>query len=405
MMSTFDKAGERAFVVDDDPFHLSVLTRQLASEGVERVESFESAADLLRQIDGASAASRLLLLDLNMPDIDGIELIRHLAQRNYRGALILVSSENERVLDAASQVVRAHHLDLVGKLSKPVAPERLSTLLSRWRTHRSSVVVSATRRFRADELRDGIRSGQLELHFQPQIDLTSGQVASVEALVRWRHPIEGLVFPDRFVPLAEEEGVIDELTRWVIKAAVAQFAELRRIGRVRRVSINVSMIDLARLDFPDFLLEAMSRARVRPDEVVIEVTESRVVDDVAAALNVLARLRLRQIGLAIDDFGTGYSTLAQLRDFPFDELKIDRGFVHGAHADTALRAILEASLAMAGKLGLRAVAEGVEDDADWCFLRQRGCALAQGYFIARPMPADALPDWIGAWNARYRGLP
>ena len=186
------------------------------------------------------------------------------------------------------------------------------------------------------------------------------------------------------------------------RVTLTQARRWRDMGLALRMSINVSMNNLASLEFPDFIAGRAAAAGVSPEEVVLEVTESRLMKDLRAPLEVLARLRLKRFSVSIDDFGTGHSSLAQLRDFPFDELKVDRGFVHGAFEDETLRAIYQASLGLARQLNMDVVAEGVEDRDDWDFVRRTHCSLAQGYFIARPMPADALPGWLRVWDARVR---
>jgi EAL domain-containing protein (putative c-di-GMP-specific phosphodiesterase class I) len=160
------------------------------------------------------------------------------------------------------------------------------------------------------------------------------------------------------------------------------------------------MDNLVALDFADYVAHEVEKAGVPLASIVLEVTESRLMRDPLVPLDILTRLRLKHIGLSIDDFGTGHSSLAQLRDIPFDELKVDRGFVHGAGEYAPLRAIVEASLGMAQHLGMKTVAEGVEDQQDWDFLRGTGCDLAQGYFIAKPMAADAVLAWIPEWESR-----
>jgi EAL domain-containing protein (putative c-di-GMP-specific phosphodiesterase class I) len=195
-----------------------------------------------------------------------------------------------------------------------VAPQALGSLLEQWRPFTAPRLPGVKADYQAD-----------------------GRVLGVETLVRWRHPGDGMVFPDQLIGVAEAHGLIDELTRVVLHDA-------------------------------------------------------------------LARLRLKRFGLSIDDFGTGHSSLSQLRDIPFDGLKIDQGFVHRAHADETLRAIFEASPGLARQLGMEVVAEGVEDRDDWDFLRRVQCDLAQGYFIARPMPAAELPGWIASWQARLGDL-
>jgi EAL domain-containing protein (putative c-di-GMP-specific phosphodiesterase class I) len=220
--------------------------------------------------------------------------------------------------------------------------------------------------------------------------------------VRWQHPQDGLVLPDQFIGTAEEHGLIDSLTRTVLTEALREARNWRTAGFDWHVSVNVSMDNLATLDFPEFIAREACVAGVPLTRLVLEVTESRLLKSLLTPLDILTRLRLKRIGLSIDDFGTGYSSLAQLRDLPFDELKVDRSFVHGAWRDASLRAIFEASLDMAHHLGLSIVAEGVEDEDDWNFLRRAGCDMAQGFLIARPMPAADLLNWMTEWNARLR---
>jgi EAL domain-containing protein (putative c-di-GMP-specific phosphodiesterase class I) len=201
--------------------------------------------------------------------------------------------------------------------------------------------------------------------------------------------------------VAEANGLIDDLTRIVMTTALAQAKVWQDARLDLRVAVNVSMDNLSSLDFVNFVARATAAAGVPPQKVVLEVTESRLMGDLRSPLEVLTRLRLKRFHLSIDDFGTGHSSLAQLRDIPFDELKIDQSFVHGAWKDETARAMYDASLGLANQLNMEVVAEGVEDQEDWDFLQQTGCHLAQGYFIARPMPADDLPGWIGTWNDRH----
>ncbi len=175
-------------------------------------------------------------------------------------------------------------------------------------------------------------------------------------------------------------------------------------GHSLQLAVNVSMNNLERLDFPEFVEHAALAAGVAPSLLTLEITESQLMSNRQAALDILTRLRLKRVGLSIDDFGTGHSSLAQLRDIPFTELKIDRGFVHGAWRDSSLRSILSASLDMARKLGMKSVAEGVEDRADWNHLREAGCDVAQGWFVARAMPAEQLPDWLREWETQRATL-
>ncbi len=393
----------RILVLDDESFMLKLIGRVLANLGFSQVKSFDSGRAALESFDRPNDPPDLILLDLNMPEMDGIEFVRHLVERLYNGSLILISGEDERMLLTAVKLVRAHQLSVLGHLHKPVKPEALSALLDNWKPPSPGNPRAANKVYGADAVRNAINNNELVNYYQPKVLVTTGRVVGVETLVRWRHPVDGMVLPDQFIGMAEKYGLIDDLTRVVMTGALAQTKIWQDAGLALRVAVNVSMDNLASLGFPDFLAGLTANAGVSPQEVVLEVTESRLMPDLRAPLEILTRLRLKRFQLSIDDFGTGHSSLSQLRDIPFDELKIDRGFVHGACSNERVRAIYNASLSLARQLGMEIVAEGVEDRDDWDYLRQTGCDLAQGYFIAKPMPAADLPAWMDAWQERLRG--
>jgi EAL domain-containing protein (putative c-di-GMP-specific phosphodiesterase class I) len=386
-------------LVDDEPFMLKLLCRMLENLGCAALSSHVGGRAALAAF-AAAGPPDLILLDLNMPEMDGIEFVRHLVETRYAGSLILVSGEDERMLQAASKLVRAHQIRVLGHLRKPATADALAALLAQWSPPALGRTRAVPLTYGADRVRAAIANGELINYYQPKVAVGSGAVVGVETLVRWRHPVDGLVFPDQFIGVAEAHGLIDDLTRVVLAAALAQARAWHDAGLALRVAVNLSMDNLVALGFADFVAAQAAGAGVAPAEIVLEVTESQLMADLRAPLEILTRLRLKRFRLSIDDFGTGHSSLTQLRDLPFDELKIDRGFVHRAHADPTLRAIFESNLSLARQLNMEVVAEGVEDQADWDFLRRAGCDLAQGYFIARPMPAADLPDWIETWEAR-----
>ena len=391
----------KILLVDDDRFALKLLTRLLANYGFGNVVAHEHAADAVALLEFDNQTFDLILCDLQMPGMDGVEFIRQLVRIRYAGGLVLVSGEDTRILQTAEKLSKAHRLNVLGALKKPVSSEQLQQVL---KNNQLPVVKwpAASKIYAREALSQAISGDELVNYYQPKVDLVSGSVIGVETLVRWRHPADGLVYPDQFIGMAEETGLIDDLTRVVLSGALRHARVWQDAGLELCVAVNVSMDNLISLDFPDFVAQAVHQAGVPPTSLLLEVTESRLMRDPLAALDILTRLRLKRISLSIDDFGTGHSSLAQLRDIPFDELKVDRSFVHGVGRDPSLRALFEASLGMARQLGMKTVAEGVEDREDWDFLRLSRCDTAQGYFIAKPMPAAELPSWIDDWGVRYR---
>ncbi|MBB1075863.1 EAL domain-containing response regulator [Rhodoferax sp. 4810] len=394
----------RILLVDDEPFQLKLLARQLVNLGQHSGANCTSGQAALEVLDAQPASKWLIFLDLNMPDMDGVEFIRQLVTRDYRGALVLFSGEDERVLEMAVRLGQAHHLTVLGHLHKPIQPDVLQGLLERWSSQSLEPQRASPRTYSPVAVCHAIANGELVNYYQPKVDVATGALRGVETLVRWQHPDDGLVFPDQFISVAETHGFIDDLTHVVLIEALAQARRWHDSGLALRVAVNVSMKNLVGLDFADFVLDQVLQSGVAAQDLILEVTESRLMTDLRIPLDVLTRLRLKHISLSIDDFGTGHSSLSQLRDIAFNELKIDRGFVHHASQDKTKHAIFTASLNIARQLEMKIVAEGVEDRADWEFLRQQDCDLAQGYFVAKAMPAAELPRWLAEWTGRYAAL-
>jgi EAL domain-containing protein (putative c-di-GMP-specific phosphodiesterase class I)/FixJ family two-component response regulator len=384
------------FVLDDDPFMLKLLDRMLAKLGYGRVSCFDSGAAVLAACETPDCIPDVILLDINMPSMDGIEFVRHLAERCFIGTLILISGEDERMLAATNKLVRSHRLSVLGTLRKPFTLEGLSALLDKWAPHVVSKPCAASLSYDAEAVHAAIANGELINYYQPKVAVATGEVVGVETLVRWQHPLDGLVLPDSFIPVAEAHGLTSKLTRVVLKEALLQSKIWQAEGLYLRVAVNVSMDDLADVDFADFV--ATEASGLPPQSLILEVTESSLIQNFSAVLDVCARLHMKRFCLSIDDFGTGHSSLVQLHDLPFDELKIAQIFTHNACRDARQQAIFKSSLDLALQLGMEVVAEGVENANDWAYLRTTQCHIAQGYFIARPMPAAALPGWIDEWQ-------
>ena len=392
----------RIMIIDDDQFALKLLERMLATLGFAPVVTCESGHAAFEWIDNSGSHPDLILLDLNMPEMDGVVLLRHLVERRYRGSLILVSGEDEWLLQTAGNLADAHQIRLLGSLRKPVKPQELAALIAKWSPPSQNYAPRmADEVYRADELRVAIANDELVNYYQPKVAVETGRLVGMETLVRWHHPVDGMVLPDQFVGVAESCGLIHGLTQKVLTDALAEAKLWRETGLVLQLAVNVSVYNLASLDFADSVAGLAIKAGVPPQQVVLEVIENRIImHDLNATLETLARLRLQRFRLSMDNVGKAHATLEC--NIPFDELKIDRSAVHLASTDQMIRAKYDAGLSTARQLSMEAVALGVENREDWDLLCRTGCDFAQGYFIAKPMPAADLPAWIQAWQARVR---
>jgi diguanylate cyclase (GGDEF)-like protein len=254
--------------------------------------------------------------------------------------------------------------------------------------------LSRRRLITLEELRAGLERGQLTLHYQPQVDLASGRVLGVEALVRWNHPTRGLVYPDGFLAIAESAGLMGRLTMQVIDLALRQCHAWRAQGVEVPVAVNLSSSNLQDTDLPARIAETLHRHRLPATALQLEVTEEVLMRDADRATEVLTALRAMGIRLAVDDYGTGYSSLTYLHALPVDDLKLDRAFVTHCDSDPRSAAIVASTVDLAHNLGMRMVAEGVENQAVLERLRHWGCDLAQGYYLARPQSAQQLTPWL-----------
>lgn len=250
-----------------------------------------------------------------------------------------------------------------------------------------------------ERIQQGLAAHEFELHFQPKVNMRLGQVVGAEALIRWRHPEQGLLSPAAFLPYLENEPLSERVGAWVVEAAVTQMARWADVGLQLPVSLNISTRQLQQAGFAANLAQLLGRfAQVNANDVTLEILETHALDDMEVATRVMRECFSLGVRFALDDFGTGYSSLAYLKRLQVDEIKIDQGFVRNMLDDTGDRAIVEGVLSLATVFGRGVLAEGVETEAHGIALLHLGCELAQGYGIARPMPAHAVPEWIAGWR-------
>jgi len=385
------------WVIDDDPFAAKLTQKQFAaclpdSRVLAHTDPLASSQRLAK--DGGRNID-LVVLDLRMPTMDGITFVRHLADISYRGKLIFCSGQNDQMLSAAQQIAENQGLYVLGSLPKPASMDAVNALLKSEQSKAPAPTFTVSR----DKIVRALSRGEFVNHYQPKVALNDRGFHSVEVLVRW---VKGTktISPEAFIPVAEQEGLIESLTLGVIDRAFADLALWSSQGLNPPLSINLSTAGLNDLNLPEQLLGYCERAGIEPEKITLELTESKILDPASRGLDILSRLRLQGFNLSIDDFGTGYASLAQLRQIPFNELKIDRSFVTGVSERSSLQAIVNSSVRLATELGMTIVAEGVETKADWDYVASAGCHLAQGYYIAKPMPGQAIPVWAELWREK-----
>ena len=339
-----------------------------------------------------------IAVDLVMPDMDGVEVMRLLAERACRARIIISSGVGSRILDAARRSAAEHGLDIAGVLPKPFRPAAARTLLAGHGTDKS-VGVARQRgsecRFEVTEsaLRQALDGHEFQLVYQPKIECKTRAVAGFEALVRWYHPTAGVIMPDQFIRQAETWDLMDALTREVSEQSLRWLARSFP-GSALSISINISARTLVDFQLGELASGLCRELTIDPGRVIFELTESSAMTDPVAALGLLTRMRMKGFQLSIDDFGTGYSSMVQLVRLPFSEIKVDKSFVMAAAQSQEARTVTKSIVDLGHSLGILATAEGVEDAPTLDFLNAIGCDLAQGYFIARPMLGDAANDWM-----------
>ena len=395
-------------VVDDNivqRIQVVALCREL---GIEMIYEAGSGAEALALLSLLVLPPDIAIVDLEMPGMDGVELIESLHERKLSIPLVVVSGREVVLINTVETMARNLGIPVVAGIRKPLRREALADAFDSWGRERTRPGADAGHvpmvPIVPAELESAIASGTITVQYQPKVDMAKGVVCGVEALARWTHPVHGEIRPDHFVELAEREGMIHALTMSVLRRAFAVASAWNEGGLQLSMAVNLSPRLLEDPALVRELSALLDEHGLEAHQVVLEITESSVVDCMGVALGVLARLRLRGFGLSIDDYGTGFSSMQQLARIPFSELKIDRAFVHGAHQRTNLRVILQSALDMSRQLGLVTVAEGIETLPDWELVRDSGCGVGQGFLVSAAMAADELPEWMRLHEARLREL-
>lgn len=388
-------------ILEDDPIDMEIACCTLRKNGVTRISNCSDGNQALIVV--RTYEPEIIICDLNIPGMDGISFLRLSAESGYRGGIILLSGADRSVMKAAENLVRAYGLQLLGSLRKPLIEDEVIKALCK-QTHSQSeqrqyakvAVLSLS------ELQKGLGENCVEVFYQPKISIRNKRVIGAECLARWRHPTRGLLGPAAFISVLETHGLIDLMTKVMLEKAAAQLRKWSNQGHPIKLAVNVSMDNLDQLDLPEQFETIVQKVGIRPSQFILELTETRLMENLTISLEILTRLRLKGFGLSIDDFGTGFSTMENLKQLPFTELKIDRAFVNGAVHDEAAKAILSSSIQLGKIFHLNLVAEGVETQQDWDHIAESGCDEIQGFFIAQPMPAEQFITWKIDWEKKLK---
>ncbi len=384
-------------ILDNDDEIANIISREAESLGFE-VHVCKDQQSFIDQISILSPSH--LAIDLVMPSIDGLELLKTLIRLNCKSSIILTSGIGTSTLPAAQRTAIQHNLNVRGILNRPfnhlILKNMLSDLVS-VDLFADSNAGPRGQKFVVDHapLQDAIHHSQFILYYQPQINLMNGKIIGLEGLMRWNHPQSGIKLPEVFIPIAEETGLIDQLT----EVAIAQgFEFIRQLPSALSLSLNISAKSIKDNNLVQVLNKYCQQFEITPRRVVLELTETTTMKDPEKAQDILAHLREKGFRLSIDDFGTGYSSMAQLAQLPFTELKIDKSFVTTMEHSPKSIKVIASTINLAQSLGMATIAEGIENSTAAIGLRELGCQFGQGYYFARPMDPQATLQWLENWG-------
>lgn len=387
---------ELSVLVTDD----SITQRQYAQDlcrdlGVTDLHGATNGVDALQALEARKID--VVLVDLEMPVMDGVELIRSIAQKKLTTSVIILSAKDPILISSVGTMAEADGLHVLGTFQKPLLPDALECSLLRF-IHDAKLaqqqVHQVEQEVTAVELSAALTNGEMTLAFQPKLTVQGLLLRGVEALARWRHPTKGMISPGVFIPLAERHGLIDPLTRNLLEQAFKYKRTWQQYGLRFNLAFNLSPLSLADIDIVDWLCAMADEYEVPFNEVTFEITENALLGELASAIRTLARLRLKGFHIAIDDYGTGFANAQQLSRVPATELKIDRSLVHRAAARPQQKTIFSSTVELAKNLNLTTVAEGVETQEDFQIIVELGVDLVQGFYFSKPLYADDLLKWI-----------
>jgi EAL domain-containing protein (putative c-di-GMP-specific phosphodiesterase class I) len=382
-------------LIDDDQDFSDFFVTALSSKGIYCQVLSEPKEILNLNLEAIDH----IIIDLLMPEFDGLQILRFLKEIDYRGDISVTSGQDQSLLDAAKEICQLHKLSFHSVLKKPFDLSYLDTLT------RKKCIAQVNNKIYPTEpsdseliaaLKVAIETQCLEVYFQPKVNMSNYSVTGFEALARWF--LNGnFIPPTRFIPLAESNGLISKLTQVIVEKSLKYFSHIQAHYSQPTLSINFSALELNASNLPDLLKSKIAQYQINSERITLEITETVFLEKNTLSLEVLTRLRLMGFKLSIDDFGAGYSSVNMLQNGPFTELKIDRAFISTIHCNEQSKIIVQSIVEMAKRLELSIVAEGIEDQITQDGLTKMNCLIGQGYFFSKPMPANQVNDWLNNW--------
>lgn len=385
-----------ALVIDDDPLAQIVASEGLIAGGVREVDLADDGVIGIEKLMNGRKAIDLIILDLQMPNMTGVDVVRELAQAKFTGGVIILSSEDSSLLRSVRNMAKALQVNILGTLSKPLDVSKLNTLLASYKAARPRALQRVISR---EQVMTALNDELLIPYFQPKICLKDRKIAGFEVLMRHADSAENSPAPMRYLQAIDRYGLAVEALIRMIELAARDSSGWSAYLDPVKLAFNLSPLAVQDAGLPDRLRNAVQKAGLTPQNVTFEITEDQLLECTATSLEVLSLMRLYGFGLSIDDFGTGATGIEQLRTFPFTELKIDGKFMLSCMDDEFSRLTIQTSAKLAGMLGMNVVAEGVETPEAIQFARAAGAHQVQGFHFARPMRADKALNWIRANSA------
>ncbi len=389
----------QVLLVDDSQAILNFVSTVLEKNyDIHNIYQATSATEAIQVLRKSSQQFNLIFLDLNMPNTDGIQLLKQIADLNYQGYIAIMSGVATRIISSVELLASQYKLNYIGTLIKPIHETDFDKIITKLGKSRSKA--STVESLKTYEIIRAVKNDDFQVLYQPQVSLIDRRFIGVEALCRLKHPRLGMVSPNRFIDKAEESELILHITIAVLKQSFADWRQWKKFGLNISLSVNVSPTNLQQPEFADSIFALLDEYQMPAQMLCLEVTENILADDRQQELSNISRLNMRGIKIALDDFGKEYATIERLQNLPIDYVKLDKSYFISQNEHNHQLNLLSTTLALSEKLHIATCAEGIEDSASMTLATEMKCDIAQGYYISKPLPANEVIAWSMQWQEK-----